>query len=152
MRRTERAILARPGDRRRIRGCSVCRLGLVDGDRPYVVPMSFGYDGRCIYLHCAHEGRKIDILRRNGRVCVEFDAMDGLVDGGAQGCKWSMRYRSAIAEGVARFVEDPQAKREALAAILAQYAPGTFDFPEAMVARTCVVAVDIETLCGKHSP
>ncbi len=135
-----------------IRGCTVCRLGLADAGRPYVVPMCFGYDGQCLYVHCAHDGRKIDILRRNNRVCVEFDIAEGLVSGGDQGCRWSMRYRSVLVEGTARFVDEPDARRQALAVIMAQYAPGTFAFTDAMVARTCVIAVDIETVTGKQTP
>ena len=38
------------------------------GDFPYVLPFNHVWlDGR-IYIHCALEGRKIDVLRRDGRV------------------------------------------------------------------------------------
>ena len=32
-----------------IKGSKVCRLAMVDQDKPYVIPMSFGYDGS---LYC----------------------------------------------------------------------------------------------------
>jgi L-amino acid N-acyltransferase YncA/nitroimidazol reductase NimA-like FMN-containing flavoprotein (pyridoxamine 5'-phosphate oxidase superfamily) len=152
MRRVEKEIRERSELDGVIRACTVCRLGLVDGDRPYVVPMSFGYDGRCVYLHCAQDGRKIDILRRNNHVCAVFDVMEGLVPGGDQGCRWSMRYRSVIVEGTARFVDDTEAKRHAFDVIMAQYAAGACAFPDAMVTRTCVIAVDIATISGKQTP
>ena len=52
---------------------SICRLGLVDEGKPYIVPMNFGYDGECLYFHCAREGRKIDVLRRSPEVCFELE-------------------------------------------------------------------------------
>ena len=52
--------------------CKTCHLAMVDGNMPYVIPLSFGYvmdgDTLTLYFHSAKEGRKIDILKRNGRV------------------------------------------------------------------------------------
>ncbi|MDK2979333.1 MAG: uncharacterized protein PWP52_2047, partial [Bacteroidales bacterium] len=56
-----------------IKKCKVCRVGMVDGDNPYVLAMNFGYEDQTIWLHCAKEGKKIDILKRNNKVCLEFD-------------------------------------------------------------------------------
>ena len=53
----------------------VCRLGFSDEGTPYVVPMNFGLGENCLYLHCAREGRKLDILRKNDRVCFEMDLL-----------------------------------------------------------------------------
>ena len=51
--------------------CAVCRLGLADGKRVYVVPVNFGHveeAGRhVLYFHGAKEGRKMDLIRQNGR-------------------------------------------------------------------------------------
>jgi len=51
----------------------VCRLGLSDDGQPYVVPLNFGYDGSVVYMHSARQGRKLEIISRNPRVCLEFD-------------------------------------------------------------------------------
>ncbi|MFH0778167.1 MAG: pyridoxamine 5'-phosphate oxidase family protein [Candidatus Eisenbacteria bacterium] len=48
MRRSEREIRSRPEIDEIIRGSQVCRLGLALDGRPYVVPVSFGYDGSAI--------------------------------------------------------------------------------------------------------
>lgn len=56
-----------------IRDSSVCRMGLCDGDRPYVVPMNFGYRDGKVYMHSALEGKKLDIIRKNPDVCLEFE-------------------------------------------------------------------------------
>jgi nitroimidazol reductase NimA-like FMN-containing flavoprotein (pyridoxamine 5'-phosphate oxidase superfamily) len=38
----------------------------------YVVPISYAYDGNCIYGH-TFEGLKIDLMRSNPSVCFEVD-------------------------------------------------------------------------------
>ena len=97
MRQAEREIKDRSAIDDLIKRAVVCRLGMIDGDEPYIVPMNFGYDGKSLFFHCAKEGRKIDILRRHDKVCFEID-LDTEVVKGDVACKWSMRYRSV--EGV----------------------------------------------------
>jgi nitroimidazol reductase NimA-like FMN-containing flavoprotein (pyridoxamine 5'-phosphate oxidase superfamily) len=133
-----------------IRRSQVCRLGLADGAFPYVIPMCFGYDGESLYLHCASKGRKLDILRSNSRVCFEFDIVEGLIEA-PDACHWGIRYQSVIGTGVAVIVDDPQGKREALKALMAQYSRTVFAFPEDTVNGTTVIKVFIETITGKQS-
>lgn len=53
-----------------MRSCDaqVLRLGLVDDDGPYVVPVDFGYDGERIYVHGARTGRRISAIGEGVRV------------------------------------------------------------------------------------
>ncbi|MCK4392110.1 pyridoxamine 5'-phosphate oxidase family protein, partial [Candidatus Bipolaricaulota bacterium] len=67
---------------------SVCRIALCDNNVPYIVPVNFGYAGDCLYIHCASEGRKVDILRRNPKVCFEVDIDHALV-AGATPCSYT---------------------------------------------------------------
>ncbi|WP_153801215.1 pyridoxamine 5'-phosphate oxidase family protein [Foetidibacter luteolus] len=48
------------------------RLGCCDGDRTYIVPVNYAYDGKSIYAHSG-EGLKIAIMRSNPRVCFTVD-------------------------------------------------------------------------------
>ena len=113
MRRQDKELIDREAIEAVIRRARVCRVAMCDGDVPYVVPMSFGYrDGR-VWLHCAAEGRKIDILRVNDRVCFEVD-LDHATNRGEESCGWNLRYRSVIGFGRARIVEDEAGKREGL--------------------------------------
>lgn len=70
MRRQDRAVTAPEKVRAVIDACEVCRLGLQDGRGVYVVPVNFGHTvegGRHVfYFHGAAEGRKVDLVRRNG--------------------------------------------------------------------------------------
>jgi len=72
-----------------------CRLAMCWQDEPYVIPMNFGYHDNYIYLHSAREGRKLDILRNNNKVCIEFDVDVELVKS-QEACKTSMKYKSVL--------------------------------------------------------
>lgn len=101
-----------------IERCQVVRLGLKDGAYPYIVPLSFGYevdDGRlCVYFHCATEGRKLDMLRTDNRVCLEWDILHGYVE---TGHSVTADYESVIAFGRAERCEGDK-KVEAIKALL----------------------------------
>ena len=150
MRRGENEIKDRAEIDSIIRRSQVCRLGLSDQGEPYVVPLCFGYDGKALYFHCAREGRKLDILRRNNKVCIEFDAVEGMIEA-EPGCDWGIRYQSVIGFSNAHLVEDVIEKKNALSLLMAQYSEQSFSFPSVTVARTAVVKIEIESLAGKQS-
>ena len=150
MRRNDKAMRDAADIRSVIENARVCRLGMVDGDKPYVVPLCFGYDGESLYFHGALKGRKFDVLQQNPNVCFEFDAISETITA-EDPCGWSMQYRSVIGFGKAELVEDAAGKREALKMIMAQYSEGTFTFPENKVAGTAVIRVAIESMTGKQS-
>lgn len=128
----------------------VCRLGLYDGQYPYVVPMNYGYrDGR-LYFHCAGEGRKMDILKKNDRVCIEIDITTGIVRGDAP-CRWATRYRSLIGFGRARIVEEEYEKKAGLDAIVEHYGGSGGEYDEKFLKRTTVIEVILESMTGKQS-
>ena len=150
IRRREKAVAGRAEIEAIIRKATVCRVGLSDGDQPYVVPLCFGYRDNILYFHSAREGRKLDILRRNDKVCFEFDVGGEVVKSGDP-CRWGMRYQSVIGFGRATFVEDAESKRRALEIIVNQYAAGAFSFPAEAIHTTAVIRVDIERMTGKQS-
>ena len=77
MRRKDRAVTDPAKIRAVLAECQVCRLGLRDGDRVYVVPLNFGLAERegkqFLYFHGAKEGRKADLIRQGGCACFEMD-------------------------------------------------------------------------------
>jgi len=149
MRRSEKEITDRAEIDAVIRSCKACRLGLSDDGQPYIVPLSFGYDGEALYFHSATEGRKLDILRKNNRVCVEFDVLEGL-EKAREACAWGIRYRSVIGEGSATILEDLEEKKKAFAILMAQYSDKDYSFPDETVARTAVVKITFDSLTGKQ--
>src|SRR5665213_667913 len=55
------------------------RLACTDGKHPYVVPVTYAYDGKYIYGQ-ANEGTKLKILRKNPHVCFEVDMMTDMAN------------------------------------------------------------------------
>jgi hypothetical protein len=128
----------------------VGHLGLCDGDEPYVVPMNFVLCGSALYLHCAHEGRRMDILRKNPKACLQTEVGTALT-AGPHPCDYGMDYRSAIASGTVRVVGDNDEKNRALVALMKKYAGEDFShaFSEKELAGVTVLCLDIEEKRGK---
>ncbi len=148
MRRKDREIVNREGIESVIRKAFVCHLAMCEGASPYVVPLCFGYDNGILYFHSAGEGRKLEALRQNDRVCFELSVDQEIVMSGDP-CHWDMKYRSIIGFGRASLVENLDEKQRALDAIVAHYADGSFTYPEATVQEMAVIRVKIESMTGK---
>ena len=150
MRKANREIKDKAVIRAIMEEALVCRVGLSDKGMPYVVPMNFGLGENCLYLHCATEGRKLDILRKNGRVCFEMDLLRE-IKRTPEPCGWGARYESVIGFGRAVFVNDPAEKRTALDRIMGHYgAQGPFSYPDETWVRTALIRIDIESVTGKR--
>ena len=126
-------------------------LSLVDEDgEPYGVPISFAREGQALYFHGAREGRKLDAMRHCGRASFCVIQQDMVVPQ-----KFTTYFRSAIACGPIRVVDDPDEARRGLWALAHKYNPGDTEGSEAEIegafARTCVMALDIEDLTAKEA-
>ena len=127
-----------------------CRIGLVDGDEPYVVPVNFGYERNALYFHGALKGRKIDIIRKNNKVCFEIDT-DLEIKKADKPCDWGMKYRSVIGAGSARILENDGEKTHGLSLIMKQYTVSDFTFPKPSLDSVLVIKIDISSISGKQS-
>jgi nitroimidazol reductase NimA-like FMN-containing flavoprotein (pyridoxamine 5'-phosphate oxidase superfamily) len=78
------------------------RLGCVDQDAPYVVPVNYLFDGKDIYIHSL-PGRKIDAMRANSRVCLQVDEITD-----------AFHWRSVIAFGNYEEISDPETRERML--------------------------------------
>ncbi len=151
MRRTDKEITDRLLMDWVIRQAIVCRLGLSQGDRAYIVPLSFGYDGRCIYFHTAREGRKLDMLAANPHVCFELEHDIRVLPHLSRACAWSMSFYSVMGTGVVREVTEPDEKVAALQAIMAHYSPQVWEVSAGDAQTVRVWRLDIEEMTGKQS-
>jgi len=76
VRRREREVVEPNEIRDIIEACKVCRLGFCEEGEVYIVPVNFGYDMKgkelTLYIHCAGEGRKIDLIRKNAKSVLRW--------------------------------------------------------------------------------
>jgi len=133
-----------------IKQSNVCRLGLCDGDTPYVVPLNFGYEDGKFYFHSAAAGRKVDLLKANPKVCLEFDMELGLIKH-EKACNWGFRYRSVIVTGRATVLDTLEEKVQALNVIMKNYSDKDYTFPAKVVGNTFVFVVDAQEISGKQT-
>jgi len=152
MRRTDKEILSRVQLDAIIRGSQVCRLALVAEGRPYLVPLSFGFDGAALYFHTAPEGRKIAAFLAGGEVCFECERNVEVRRGSEdKACQWSMNFESVIGYGEISELTTPEEKRHALNQIMRQYTGRDWTYPDAALAKTRTWKLTITSMTGKIS-
>lgn len=133
-----------------IKRCKVCHVGMVDVNRPYVLAFNFGYEDQTIWLHCAKEGRKLDVLKRNNNVCVEFDTDHRLFARHDHvACSWRMAYRSVIVDGEAVFVDDYDEKMKGLGILMKNYSDKEFKYSKPAVDNIQIIKIPIASITGR---
>lgn len=155
MRRKDRELSDPLEIRAILQKADVCHLALSDDNVPYLVTMNFGLkkdEDFVLYFHSAHEGRKIDVLRRNNLVCFGADIdHEFLVSQTGTSCGCSMRFGSVVGTGYVAFVTERSEKIEALEAIMAHYdQKQPFLFSDEMIDRTTILRLDVKQITGKR--
>jgi nitroimidazol reductase NimA-like FMN-containing flavoprotein (pyridoxamine 5'-phosphate oxidase superfamily) len=133
-----------------IRRASVCRLALAYENQPYVVPLFFGYERSRLYFHSGRKGKKLELIRKNDRVCFQMDVDVEIIKADIP-CNWDVKYASVIGYGRAAFVENADSKRHAFDVIMQQYSDETYHFSTKDMAAATIIEVAIETITGKKS-
>ncbi len=151
MRRSDKEITVRGEIDDVVRGSDVCRLAFAVGDEPYLVPVSFGYDGQSVFFHTAESGRKIDCIAANNRVCFEFERDVRLVSHPDKPCSWSFTFESVIGFGTVDELTAPEEKAQGLNEVMQQYSDKTWDFDPGILAKTRVWRISIESISGKRA-
>ncbi len=134
-----------------LKGNTVCRIALSDRDEPYIVPMNYGYDGEYIYLHCAPEGQKMDILKKNNRICIEItDSIE--LKSAEKACSFSTKYRSVIGFGSVEEISGQTDKKAGLEVIMQQQTGKRgWSFADKDIKNIAVLKISIDTVSGKES-
>ncbi len=129
----------------------VCRLAFAVGDEPYLVPLSFGYDGEALFFHTARSGKKIDMLTRNPRVCFEMEANVQIQTDEQTACRWSFAFESVIGFGTVSEITAPAEMKSALNQIMRHHSGREWEFEASSLAATRIWRLTIETLSGKRA-
>lgn len=154
MRRNDREITDADEIRAIMQECKVLRLAMNGDDgTPYIVPMNFGFGWKSnrpvLYLHCAEEGHKLDLLRRNPRVAFEMDCRHALVEG-TTACGCTYEYASVMGTGDCEIVTTDAEKEFGLQYLMEHMTGKTCaGFEENVFNRTTVLRVRTDSLTGK---
>ena len=151
LRRKNQALSREEAEEVLRRGTSgVLALSGEDG-YPYAVPLSYVYEGGRIYFHCARSGHKLDAIRREERASFCVVDQDQIVPE-----EYTTYFRSVIAFGRVRILEDEGEKRAAIEALALRYAPDSTAQDRAEIitkewASLCMLELVIDHLSGKEA-
>ena len=154
MRRKDREIKERAEIIDVIRRCDICRLGLVDGDYAYILPLNFGMDADeegkvTLYFHSALEGHKTELLKEGLKASFEMDTRHELEYDESKGyCTYY--FESVMGRGTIHMLGDDE-KFEVLTKLMDHYHPGmNAYFNPAAMPRTLVYSLKVEEMTGKR--
>jgi nitroimidazol reductase NimA-like FMN-containing flavoprotein (pyridoxamine 5'-phosphate oxidase superfamily) len=126
------------------------RLGLHDTPYPYVVPLSFGFEGSngkiTLYFHGAKEGLKHRLIANNPQVCVETDIFHRYAE--VPGSV-TTEYESFIGFGRVERVTGDEAVK-GLDLLLAHCGYEGFVYDRAALDITAVYRITLDSFTGKR--
>ncbi|MBB3186814.1 pyridoxamine 5'-phosphate oxidase family protein [Microbacter margulisiae] len=129
----------------------VCRIAMMDGNRPYLVPLNYGYDGHAFYIHSAQSGKKIELLKQNPEVCFEIE-YGAMIVRHEESCKWSEKYRSVIGYATVEMITSFEEKKRGLDIIMAHNGrAGNNVYKEKQVEAIVILKLHIRQITGKQS-
>ena len=150
LRRKRQALSAEECAAVLLRGTSGVLALSGDNGYPYAVPISYVYDGKALYFHCARAGHKLDALRRDPKASFCVVDQDQVVPE-----EYTTYFRSVIAFGKVRIQEDIEEKQAALEALGERFNPGEKESLRQEISgawdRVCVLEMAIEHLTGKEA-
>ena len=153
MRRKDREIFEITDIEKIIRKADVCRIALVDGNKPYIVALNFGYKSgnpSVLYFHCANTGRKINIIEKNNIACFQMDIDHELVSA-KKACGYTMKFKSIVGYGKIYKVTENHEKVEGLNMIMKQYTgKDKFEYEDKILDVTTILRLEIDEMSGKQ--
>ncbi|NDV45776.1 pyridoxamine 5'-phosphate oxidase family protein [Paludibacter sp. 221] len=126
-------------------------LGANANGYAYGIPVNYVYDriSESLYVHCAPEGEKMNILQKSNRL-VSF-CIVGKTCPVPQ--KFTTLYESVIVFGEAEIVLADDEKRKGIRKLVEKYCPGYIEvgekYMESSFARTSVIKIKIQHMTGK---
>lgn len=153
MRRYEKEITDIEEIERILDNAKVCRIGLVDGEYPYIIPMCFGYsmeDGKlALYFHSAAQGKKINLIKENNNAAFEIDRMGEIIPGEIA-CQFSAEYECITGSGTIDIINGIE-KLTALNCIMNKYDTSGKEhkYSEQMLNSVVILKLTADEFCCK---
>lgn len=151
MRRKNQELSREEADQILRQGTSGVLAVLGDGGYPYAVPISYVYAEGKLYFHCAKAGHKLDALRREPKASFCVIGQDQVAPE-----EYTTYYRSVIAFGRVRELEEAEEMRRAIDLLAQKYAPqDSEENRQKAIDREweplCMLEMTLEYVTGKES-
>ncbi|MDO5294177.1 MAG: pyridoxamine 5'-phosphate oxidase family protein [bacterium] len=123
---------------------------LGDEEYPYAVPLSYTYCDSKLYFHGAKSGHKLDAIQNHDKASFCIIDKDQIVPD-----EYTTYFRSAIAFGKIRILEEEAEKRAAIEKLAIKYTPNNEEGCMQEIAKEfkflCMIELDIEHMTGKEA-
>ena len=157
MRKSEREVVDFQEKMQILMRCGSMTLALEENGGPYLVPLNFGAEelggSLVLYFHCALEGKKLELLRKNNEVGFCAYTMLRVFNKGVAPCGYTADYESVSGKGKAEIVTDPAERLHGLKVLMAHYSGETYldeMFSAKALALTTVVKITVKDWTGKR--
>ncbi|GGF05098.1 flavin-nucleotide-binding protein [Aliidongia dinghuensis] len=131
---------------------ALCHVSYIIDGQPFCTPTLFWREGRQLYWHGSAASRMLRNLSDGEPVCLTVTHLDALILA-RSAFNHSADYRSVMAFGHARLVEDPEEKRRALVMMVDRLYPGrTAELrptTDQEIKATSVISMEIERASAK---
>ncbi|MFW9834913.1 MAG: pyridoxamine 5'-phosphate oxidase family protein [Candidatus Thorarchaeota archaeon] len=153
IRRKEKAIESKDEVIAIIKKAKYITIAMSVDDEPYLATLSHGYDDEnyCIYFHCAQEGKKVDMLKKNNIVWGQALDDRGYVDGACDHLFATAQFRGRV-----MFLENNEEKKHALEIMIHALEPDPGKVIEEQITekslkRVNIGRIEIEYMSGKRA-
>lgn len=153
VRRTDRELTEPDAVASVLRRGRFVSVAVVHDGEPYVFTLSYGFDEakNALYSHVAREGRKLDAIAADPRVCATV-----IVDGGYEQGACKHHYESVVITGRMQMVSDAEEIRHGMRVLIqhleddaeAAWERNGLD-GDKVFERLGVLRLDIEEITGK---
>ena len=153
MRRKEREIVDKNEIIDFINSRYVGILSVMSDDGPYAIPLNYFYDDGCIYVHSAMNGKKIDSIKKDNRVCFLVYA-DGPQILHEKACGISQIYKSVICFGNIEIVSAFDSKKDILIRMVSKIVPEEYNYSsmkDENINSTNIMRIRIKKMTGKEN-
>ncbi|WP_017755176.1 pyridoxamine 5'-phosphate oxidase family protein [Calidifontibacillus oryziterrae] len=143
-----------------LNSCKVGYLGLVDDEGTYVVPLNYVWKDEKIYFHGSEQGRKVDAIRTNNRVCFTITEDRGIIANPAP-ANIGTDFSSVMVFGKIRTVDHLEEATDALQAMLDKFVPGYFErelekkyvesYRSSLGSKTVVYCLEVDQITAKEA-
>ena len=131
---------------------ALCHVAYVIDGQPFATPTMFWREGTRLYWHGSAASRMIKAIRKGIKACVTVTHFDGLVIA-RSGFHHSANYRTVMAFGTAKLLEDPSEKYQAQIAMVDRLFPGRTaglrEVTEKELKATSFIVMEIESAAAK---
>jgi len=122
-----------------------------DDDYPYAVPLSYVYEDGKLYFHSAKTGHKIDAVKKHDKASFCVIQQDQIVPE-----EYTTYFRSVIAFGNIRIVDDEKEKLHSIEILAKKYHPADSEENRnraisAELPPLCMLCLDIQHLTSKEA-